>query len=156
MRTFDVSEGIGGLLNTFRKITRDSRRMAFIGTPGFCTPFAEILAFVIRDTGTELVFIPNTSADKAKTLISTPHGMQLGADTDPSADTIVLLGGLAMPKMNIDIQNVKALIEDISQPGDRTIIGVCFMSMFQEMGWTDQIEFDYLLDSYLKITSMEA
>ncbi|HUV83685.1 MAG TPA: DUF2124 domain-containing protein [archaeon] len=146
---------MGGLLNTFRNITKDSRKITFIGTPGFCTPFAEILAYVIRDTDQELAFIPNISVNKAKTIISTPHGMQLGEDTNPSADTIVLLGGLAIPKMNIDVNDVKKVIEDISEPKDRKVIGVCFMSMFQETGWIDIIEFDYLLDSYLKITSME-
>lgn len=155
IKTFNTSEGIGGLLNTFRNITKDSKKITFIGTPGFCTPFAEILAYVIRDTNQELAFIPNISLEKAKTVISTPHGMQLGDNTDPSADTIVLLGGLAIPKMNIDVNDVKNVIEEISEPKNRKVIGVCFMSMFQETGWIDKIEFDYLLDSYMKITSMK-
>ena len=142
-------------MNTFRNITKDSKKITFIGTPGFCTPFAEILAYVIRDMNQELAFISNISVNKAKTIISTPHGMQLGDDTNPSADTIVLLGGLAIPKMNIDVNDVKNVIEEISESRDRKVIGVCFMSMFQETGWINIIKFDYLLDSYMKITSME-
>lgn len=142
-------------MNTFRKISKDSRNITFVGTPGFCTPFAELLAYVIRDTEAELAFIPNISINEAKSIISTSEGMQLGDSTDPFADTIVLLGGLAIPKMNIDVNDVNKVIEGISDPDDRTIIGVCFMSIFQETGWVDVIEFDYLLDSYLKITSMK-
>jgi hypothetical protein len=153
MKTINVSEGIGGLLNDFRKICKDSQKITFIGTPGFCTPFAELLAFVIRDT--QSAFMPNISVNETKALITTPQGMQLGHNVDPSADTVVVLGGLAIPKMNVDVNDIKKIIEDITEPDNRTIIGVCFMSIFQETGWTETIDFDYLFDTYMKNTSME-
>ena len=81
--------------------------------------------------------------------------MQLGEATDPSADTVVLLGGLAIPKMNIDVNEIKKVMDAITNPENRTIIGVCFMSIFQETGWSEVIDFDYILDSYMKITALE-
>lgn len=155
MKTINVSEGIGGLLNNFREICKDSKKITFIGTPGFCTPFAELLSFVLRDTGKEMVFIPRTSVGYAKSIVSGPDGMQLGEAADPFADTVVILGGLAIPKMNVDVNDIKNIIDDITDHGNRKIIGVCFMSIFQETGWTDVVDFDYLLDTYMKVTSME-
>ncbi|MCK5216928.1 MAG: DUF2124 domain-containing protein [Methanosarcinales archaeon] len=155
MKTIEVSEALGGVLNGFRKISRDSKKITFIGTPGFCTPFAELIAFVIRDSGIEMAFVPNISVDKARTIISTSQGMQLGESTDPSCDTVVLLGGLAMPKMKMDVNKVKKVIEDITTTDKPLIIGVCFMSIFKESGWIDTIDFDYVIDSYIKNTTLE-
>jgi hypothetical protein len=81
--------------------------------------------------------------------------MQLGEPADPAADMVVLLGGLAIPKMNTDVNDIKRVIDDITKPDNRTIIGVFFMSIFQEMGWTDVIDFDYLLDSHMKNTTLK-
>ncbi|MBC2699018.1 MAG: DUF2124 domain-containing protein [ANME-2 cluster archaeon] len=155
MKEINVSKGIGGLLNIFKDISKDSGRITFIGTPGFCTPFAELLSFVIRGSEKKLVFIPNTSVDRARSIISTPEGMQLGEPADPAADMVVLLGGLAIPKMNTDVNEIKKVIDDITNPDNRTIIGVFFMSIFQETGWTDVIDFDYLLDSHMKNTTLK-
>ncbi len=151
----NVTTGIGGLLNIFRDISKDSGSITFIGTPGFCTPFAELLSFVLRGSDKKLVFIPNTSVDKAKSIISTPEGMQLGELADPAADIVVLLGGLAIPKMNIDVNDIQRVIDDITNPDNRMIIGVFFMSIFQETGWTDVIDFDYLLDSHMKNVTLK-
>jgi len=81
--------------------------------------------------------------------------MQLGELADPVADIVVLLGGLAIPKMNIDVNDIKRVIDDITKPDNRMIIGVFFMSIFQETGWTDVIDFDYLLDSHMKNTTLK-
>ena len=70
-----------------------------MGTPGFCTPFAELLSFVARDK--KLAFIPNLDFEKARSIHMTPEGMQLGELTDAHANLIVLLGGLAMPKTGL-------------------------------------------------------
>ena len=151
----NVSKGIGGLLNTFKDISKDSGSITFIGTPGFCTPFAELLSFVLRGSDKKLVFIANTSVDTAKSIISTPEGMQMGELADPAADIVVLLGGLAIPKMNIDVNDIQRVIDDITNPDNRMIIGVFFMSIFQETGWTDVIDFDYLLDSHMKNVTLK-
>ena len=93
--------------------------------------------------------------DKARSIISTPEGMQLGEPADPAADIVVLLGGLAIPKMNTDVNDIKRVIDEITNPDNRMIIGVFFMSIFQEMKWTDVIDFDYLLDSHMQNTTMK-
>ena len=155
IKEINISKGIGGLLNTFKEISEASGSITFIGTPGFCTPFAELLSFVIRGSDKKLVFIPNTAVDKARSIISTPEGMQLGEPADPAADTVILLGGLAIPKMNTDVNEIKKIIDDITDPDNRTIIGVFFMSIFQEMGWTEVIDFDYLLDSHMNNTTLK-
>lgn len=93
--------------------------------------------------------------DTAKSIISTPEGMQLGEPADPAADMVVLLGGLAIPKMNTDVNEIKKVIDEITNPDNRMIIGVFFMSIFQEMKWTDVIDFDYLLDSHMQNTTLK-
>ncbi len=79
----------------------------------------------------------------------------MGELADPAADIVVLLGGLAIPKMNIDVNDIKRVIDDITNPDNRMIIGVFFMSIFQETGWTDVIDFDYLLDSHMKNVTLK-
>ena len=81
--------------------------------------------------------------------------MQLGKPADPAADIVVLLGGLAIPKMNTDVNEIKRVIDEITNPDNRMIIGVFFMSIFQEMKWTDVIDFDYLLDSHMQNTTLK-
>ncbi len=93
--------------------------------------------------------------DKARSIISTPEGMQLGDPADPAADMVVLLGGLAIPKMNTDVNDIKRVIDEITNPDNRMIIGVFFMSIFQEMKWTDVIDFNYLLDSHMQNTTLK-
>ncbi len=79
----------------------------------------------------------------------------MGELADPAADIVVLLGGLAIPKMNIDVNDIQRVIDDITNPDNRMIIGVFFMSIFQETGWTDVIDFDYLLDSHMKNVTLK-
>jgi len=81
--------------------------------------------------------------------------MQLGEPADPAADMVVLLGGLAIPKMKTDVNEIKKVIDEITNPDNRMIIGVFFMSIFQEMKWTDVIDFDYLLDSHMQNTTLK-
>src|SRR5512134_1192 len=102
MKTIETSEGIGGLLADFRKLTRGRKKITFIGCPGWCNPFAELLGYVLRDARKEMVFIPNLRKDIEARVIMTDYGMELGEKADPSADAVILLGGLAMPRMDID------------------------------------------------------
>lgn len=59
----------------------------------------------------------------------TEYGLQLG-------DTVVLLGGLAMPKMEVDVDGLKKMIDEITDgfPA-RQILGVCVGGVFQKAGW---------------------
>jgi len=141
MKEISTSSGLGGILNAFRDITKESKRITFVGTPGFCTPFAELIAYPIRDAGKEMAFVANLGFDDAKRIVFTSHGMQLAENVDAAADTVVILGGLAMPKISVDVNALNSMIERILGDGGLTI-GVCFMSIFELAGWYDVIDFD--------------
>ncbi|NLI62012.1 MAG: DUF2124 domain-containing protein [Methanosarcinaceae archaeon] len=150
MQVINTSKGIGGQLTEFRKLVKDSKKITFIGTPGFCTPFAELMSFVLRDTDKEMAFLPGLNKDMAQAIVLKPNGMQLDESVNPVADTVVLLGGLAMPKTNIDPKIMKNLVDELLENEDnKLIIGVCFQSMFIEQKWTDFINFDYIIDADL-------
>ncbi|MCG7852596.1 MAG: DUF2124 domain-containing protein [Methanosarcinaceae archaeon] len=156
MKILNSSKGVGGILGGFRGLVGDSKKITFIGTPGFCTPFAELMGFVLRGSGKELTFISNLNFNVAKTMISKEDGMQLGKVTDPHADTVVLLGGVAMPKMAIDPEAMNKMILQVLEGSERKlVIGVCFQSVFQEQKWTDKIDFDYIVDSDLSVDLIE-
>jgi len=98
-----------------------------VGTPGFCTPFAELLGFVVRDR--ELAFVSSLDFEKARSIFMDYEGMQLGELTDAHADIVVLLGGLSMSKIGISPENAKEVAAEILEGSEKgRIIGVCFQS----------------------------
>ncbi|MGP8321414.1 MAG: DUF2124 family protein [Methanosarcinaceae archaeon] len=156
MKILNSSKGIGGQLTGFRQLVGESKKITFIGTPGFCSPFAELMAYVLRGTEIEMTFVSNLEFDSAKSIVSTSDGMQFGEITDAHADTVVILGGLAMPKIGIDPKAMNKMIERVfEKDGQKLIIGVCFQSIFQEQKWTEQIDFDYIIDSDLSVDVIE-
>lgn len=156
MTVLSSSKGIGGQLTGFRQLVGESNKITFIGTPGFCSPFAELMGYVLRGTEKKMTFIPNLEFDSAKSIVPTSHGMQLGESTDAHADTVVLLGGLAIPKMGIDPKDMNEMIGRVLEGADRKlIIGVCFQSIFQEQKWMEYIDFDYIVDSDLSVDVIE-
>jgi len=154
MNVINTGQGVGGILNNFRGLVKDSEKITFVGTPGFCTPFAELIGFVVRNK--ELAFVPNLDFESAKTLSMTKQGMQLGDSTDPSADTVVLLGGLAMPKIGVKAEEANGLVGKVLEGKENgKIIGVCFQSMFMQQKWEEVISFDYIINADLNIKVME-
>ncbi len=77
--------------------------------------------------------------------------MQLSEKTDATADTAVILGGLAIPKMSVDVYALKSMVEDRILRGNGLLIGVCFMSIFEQQGWYDIIDFDYVIDTHADV-----
>ncbi len=154
MKEISTSSGLGGILNAFREITKESKRITFVGTPGFCTPFAELIAYPIRDAGKEMAFVANLDSNDAKRIVFTSHGMQLAENVDAAADTVVILGGLAMPKISVDVNTLNSMIGRILGDGGLTI-GVCFMSIFEQTGWYDVIDFDYVIDTHTSVKVLE-
>ena len=154
MKETSTSSGLGGILNAFRNITKDSKRITFVGTPGFCAPFAELIAYPIRDAGKEIAFVANLDFDDAKRIVHTSHGMQMAENVDAAADTVVVLGGLAMPKISVDVHALKSMIDRILG-GDGMLIGVCFMSIFELAGWYDILDFDYMIDTHTSVKVLE-
>ncbi|MCZ7381614.1 MAG: DUF2124 family protein [Candidatus Methanoperedens sp.] len=154
MKPIEKSEGIGGMLTAFRKLARGREKITFLGCPGWCNPFAELLGFVLRDAKKEMVFIPNLRKELAARVVMTEYGMQLGGKANPSSDTVVLLGGLAMPKMEVDVNGLMIMIDEITEGyPDRKIVGVCIGGVFEKAGWDKLIDFDYLIDGDMEVTT---
>jgi hypothetical protein len=59
-----------------------------------------------------------------------------------------------MPKMEVDVYGLKALIEEVTdKQADRQILGVCIGGVFQKAGWEKIIDFDYLMDADMEATT---
>ncbi|MCC4770742.1 DUF2124 domain-containing protein [Methanosarcina sp. DH2] len=154
MPIINTSQGVGGILNSFKSLMDGVDKITFVGTPGFCTPFAELLGFVVRDK--KLVFIPNLDFDKARSISMTPEGMQLGEPADAHADAVVLLGGLAMPKIGTGSEKAREIAGKVLEGSEkRKIIGVCFQSMFMQQKWDEVINFDYIINADLAVDVLE-
>jgi hypothetical protein len=155
MQIINTSEGVGGILNSFKNLVDGVEKITFVGTPGFCTPFAELMGFVVRDR--KLVFIPNLDFEKARSISMVPEGMQLGEPVDAHSDAVVLLGGLAMPKIGVAPEKAKDITQKVLEGSDkRKIIGVCFQSMFMKQKWDEVINFDYIINADLAIEVLES
>jgi hypothetical protein len=136
----DVS-GLGGMLNGFRDLIKDDAKITFVGSPGFCTPFALFLGFPVRDK--DLIFVPGLSKEKARKIISTDYGLELGEKSIPDADAVVILGGMAMPKIGVTPEEMRDFLTKIKF---NKLIGVCFMSIFEKAGWCEALDFDYVMN----------
>ena len=141
-------KGLNGQLVTFKKEIGDAEKITFIGSPGVCTPFAEFLAYSVRDKETH--FIPVLDIGESHEFESKPYAMVLKDEvSDPhDSDAVVLLGGLSMPKYDVDTEEVKALVKEILKE-DGQLMGVCFMDMFTKAGWLEKVDFDCVIDGTL-------
>jgi hypothetical protein len=154
MPIINTAQGVGGILNSFKGLMDGVEKITFVGTPGFCTPFAELLGFVVRDK--KLAFIPNLDFEKARSISMTPEGIQLGGPVDAHADAVVLLGGLAMPKIGVSPEKAKDIAGKVLEgSAKRKIIGVCFQSMFMLQKWDEVISFDYIINADLAVEVLQ-
>lgn len=154
MTIINTSQGVGGILNSFRSLVEGAKKITFVGTPGFCTPFAELLGFVVRDR--ELAFVSSLDFEKARSIFMDYEGMQLGELTDAHSDVVVLLGGLSMPKIGISPEKAKEVAAEILEGSEKgRIIGVCFQSAFTQQKWDEVINFDYIINSDLAVEVLE-
>lgn len=138
-------KGLGGMLNGFRDLVKDDKKIVFIGSPGFCTPFALFLGYPVREKS--LAFMPGLQMDKTRSIVATEHGMELAGATDAQADVVVVLGGMAMPKIGVQPEEMKKFLENMSY---KKLIGVCFMSIFQKSGWSQILPFQYVMNINLE------
>ncbi len=145
MKKIQDFKGLGGMLNGFRDLVKEFESVTFIGSPGFCTPFALFLGYPVREK--RLAFLPGLSVEKTRSIIATEYGMELGERCSADADVLVVLGGMAMPKIGVEIEDMKRLIEKIPH---KSLIGVCFMGIFEKAGWCDRIDFDCVMNTTLE------
>lgn len=141
-------KGINGQLVSFRSEVGDVEKITYIGSPGVCTPFAELLAYTVRDK--ENHFIPLLDIDDCHEFEAKPYAMVLKDEvSDPhGSDAVVLLGGLSMPKYDVDTEELNDLVKDILKENGK-LIGVCFMDMFAKAGWFEKVDFDCVIDGTL-------
>ena len=59
-------KGLNGQLVTFKKEVGDAQKITFVGSPGVCTPFAEFLAYSVRDKETCFILIVKEYSDLFK------------------------------------------------------------------------------------------
>ena len=141
-------KGLNGQLVTFKKEVGDAQKITFVGSPGVCTPFAEFLAYSVRDK--ETCFIPLLDIDECHEFENKSYAMVLKDELyDPhNSDVVVLLGGLSMPKYDVDTIELMVLVNEILKD-DGKLMGVCFMNMFEKAGWLEKIDFDCVVDGTL-------
>jgi hypothetical protein len=134
-------KGLGGMLNAFRDLVKDDHKITFLGSPGFCTPFALFLGYPVRKK--EMVFVPGLAKEKGRKIVSTDYGLELGEMAEADADVLVILGGMAMPNIGVDPAVMKDFLSEIKY---KKLVGVCFMGIFEKSGWCQSICFDYLMN----------
>jgi hypothetical protein len=120
-----------------------------VGSPGFCTPFALFLGYPVREK--ELAFVPGLEEKKARRIVATEYGMELGeaanADAKVDVDVVVILGGMAMPKIGVKSSQMKDFLSRLKY---KKLVGVCFMSIFEKAGWCQALPFDYVMNMILE------
>ena len=134
-------KGLGGMLNGFRDMVLDEKSITFVGSPGFCTPFALFLGYPVREK--TLTFVPGLNRELARRIVSTEYGMELGDPASADSDVVVILGGMAMPKIGAKPGEMKDFLTKIKY---NKLLGVCFMSIFEKAGWCEALEFDYIMN----------
>ncbi|MCK9439816.1 MAG: DUF2124 domain-containing protein [Methanothrix sp.] len=137
-------KGLGGMLNGFRDLVKDDKKIVFIGSPGFCTPFALFLGYPVREK--ELAFMPGLNMDKARRIVATEYGMELASAASAEADVVVILGGMAMPKIGVKPAEMKDFLGKMKY---KKLMGVCFMSIFEKAGWCQALPFDLVMNMTL-------
>ncbi|MEM2727212.1 MAG: DUF2124 family protein [Archaeoglobaceae archaeon] len=152
----DKMRGIIGLTQAFRDAVsdlKDGSKVVFIGSPYVCTPFAELLAYAVRDRNFEIIFIPKAKDGEARKLEDSGVCYFVTDEkADPTnPDAIVLLGGLAMPKFGCSVEEVHRMIENISKEKKPVILGVCFMGIFKKQGWDKVFSFRKLIDATIEV-----
>lgn len=151
MATKEIFHGVPGILRPFREFIGSRKpakgdQVVYYGMPGTCTPFVELLAFAIRSLDLEQVFVPYSDETRA---IRIGHIEDVGMQARMAPVTlrpkfIVIMGGLSMPNVPVNAEQVKAVI---GRHSDAAVVGVCFMHMFEKAGWLDVISFDCLIDA---------
>lgn len=157
----DTTKGVAGISRPFKGFLEQLNLgnddvILYIGLPGVCTPFIELLSYAIRTLKIKQIFVPNCQADRAKNVISVQDvGVQFGDAADTTkATVIVVLGGLAMPISPVKQDEVLRFLERFLRPGGK-VIGVSFMGMFDQVGWTSALPFDYVIDATIDPVKVE-
>ncbi|HYA87596.1 MAG TPA: DUF2124 family protein [Nitrospirota bacterium] len=157
----ETSKGVAGITRPFKNIIEtlnvdEKDIILYIGLPGVCTPFIELLSYAIRTLNLKQVYVPVIDLKSAMEVISVNNvGIQFGTSVPVQpAKVIVVLGGLSMPISPVSSDDVNLLIKNVLAEGG-TVIGICFMDMFEKAGWNSIIPFDYTIDATIDPVRVE-
>lgn len=152
-----TDKGLSGLNRCFRKAIIESKRMGkllFVGSPFTCLPFAEFLTYGIRDLPIKTYFSPNGDLNKIVEIIAKEDigYTVVKVEEIKNFEIIVLLGGLAMPKSQVNPISLKEKLKEVSQLD--CVIGVCFQGVMNKPEWIDTFKFKYFIDSDISRVSL--
>jgi hypothetical protein len=158
LKKIDIeSKGITGLLRSFKQIIEDIdkekeiKKIVFAGNKYTCTPFVELLTYVIRSMNKEIIYIPAIKLEEPYQVSLSDVDCNFAKGGDPyNPDVVILMGGLAMPG-GPDIPSMKMFLKKIGND-NKKVIGVCFMSIFEKSKWNEDIPFDYIVDTFINNT----
>lgn len=151
-------EGISGLTRTFRDSLADvpdGSAVLFLGSEAVCSPFAQLLAYAVRDRRMNFAFSPKARWDHCRKLEWIEGaGYQIGQEAfnPEDAKAVVVLGGLAMPKFGCPVEDVKRFIGLI--PGEPKVVGLGFMDILRRSGWDKEVRMDVLIDAYMSAETL--
>lgn len=148
------SKGITGFLRSFKQIVeeidkeKEIKKIVFTGNKFTCTPFVELLTYVIRSMNKEIIYVPAINLDDPYKVVLSNVDCDFVKGGDPyNPDLVIVMGGLAMPG-GPEIPSVGKFLEKIGNK-DKKVIGICFMSIFEKSGWCDIIPFDHMIDIFM-------
>lgn len=127
---------------------KNIKKIVFTGNKFTCTPFVELLTYVIRSMNKDIIYVPSINLGEPYTIRISEVDCDFIKGGDPSnPDLIVIMGGLAMPG-GPEISSVKKFLDEIGN-NDKKVIGICFMSIFEKSSWLNVIPFDYMIDTFM-------
>jgi hypothetical protein len=157
----ETLKGVAGITRPFKDIIEKLKisnedKILYIGLPGVCTPFIELLSYAIRTLNLKQVYVPVIDLKSAMEVISVHNvGIQFGDSVSiQKAKVVVVLGGLSMPISPVSSDDVNLFIKSILAE-EGTIIGISFMNMFDKAGWSSAIPFDYIIDATIDPVRVE-
>ncbi len=157
----ETSKGVAGITRPFKDIIEklqigNEDIILYIGLPGVCTPFIELLSYAIRSLNLKQVYVPVIDLKSAMEVISVNNvGIQFGDSISvQTAKVVVVLGGLSMPISPVSSDDVNLFVKNILAE-EGSIIGISFMNMFDKAGWSSAIPFDYIIDATIDPVRVE-
>lgn len=152
-----VEKGLVGLSRCFRSAIvklNKSGSVLFVGTPYTCLPFAEFLTYSIRDMPIRTYFSPNGETEKIVELVDRKGlGYSPGeCVVEKDFQIVVLLGGLAMPKSQINPSALKQKLSVVSTLD--SVVGVCFQGVMDRPEWKETFKFKYFINADLSKVSL--
>lgn len=151
MEQQSVLKGVPGILRPFKEFVEglglaEGEQIVYIGVPGTCTPFVELLAFASRSLPATHVWVPGVDEGSARRLELVPGvGMQAAGPSGPIRPrVIVVMGGLSMENSPVGADEVIAFLDRFPTAA---VVGVCFQQMFEKTGWCDRLPLDLMIDA---------